>query len=267
MKIVVLGGTGLIGAKVTDRLRAMGQAVMSVSRSSGVDVLTGAGLARAMDGADAVIDVTNPRPGTEAAAEAFFAAAAEKIAAAEKAADVRHHVALSIVGTDKVDSSGYFRAKAQQEAAVKSSRIPFSILRSTQFYEFAEVIADWNTDEDTVRLPTTPVRPVASDDVVTALVSLVRGHPLMRAVEIAGPEELPLDGFVRAVLLAHHDERYVVRDNDARPSGFNIAGPLLAPAGNATFTQTTLSDWLEQRAAPTAEGRHVAAFSFGDTPE
>ena len=267
MKIVVLGGTGLIGVKVTERLRAMGQAVISVSRSSGVDVSTGAGLSRAMDGADAVIDVTNPRPGTEKAAEAFFAAAAAKIAAAEKSAGVGHHVALSIVGTDKVDSSGYFRAKAQQEAAVESSDVPFSILRSTQFYEFAEVIAEWNTDEDTVRLPATAVRPVASDDVVTALVSLVRGAPLMRTVEIAGPEELPLDGFVRAVLLAHHDERYVVRDDAARPRGFNIAAPLLAPAGAATFTQTTLNDWLARRVANGVEGRHVAAFSFSDTPE
>jgi len=267
MKIVVLGGSGLIGSQVTARLRAMGQAVISASRISGVNVVTGTGLDRALNGADAVIDVTNSRVNAEDGAEEFFSAAAQSIAAAEKRAGVGHHVSLSIVGADRSGVGGYFRAKAEQEQAVTSSHVPFSILRSTQFFEFAEVIADWNTEEDTVRLPTTAVRPVASDDVVTALVSLVRGTPLMGPTEIAGPEEIPLDEFVRRVLLARHDERFVVRDDTSSPRGFDIESRVLAPGADATLTQTTLADWITHRAEPVAEGRHVAAFSFRDAPE
>jgi len=267
MKIVVLGGTGLIGAQVTKSLRAMGQAVLPASRRSGVDVLTGVGLDQAMDGADAVIDVTNTRTDGGAGAENFFAAASANTLAAEMRAGVGHHIALSIVGADREEHGGYFRAKAQQEAAVARARVPYSILRSTQFFEFAEMIAEWNTVDDTVRLPSTAMRPVASGDVVTALVSLVRGTPLMEATEMAGPEEIALDEFVRSVLLAHHDERYVVRDDTATPLGFNIDARVLAPGADATLTQTTLADWIAHREAPRTEGRHVAAFSFRDAPE
>jgi uncharacterized protein YbjT (DUF2867 family) len=267
MKIVVLGGTGRIGSQATRRLRGMGQAVMSASRGTGVDVATGAGLDRALDGAEAVIDVTDVQTDAGVGAGDFFSAAAANIASAEKRAGVGHHLALSIVGADRAGTGHYFRAKADQESAVMHAGVPFSILRSTQFFEFAEVIADWNTTEDTVRLPSTAMRPLASDDVVTALVSLVRGAPLMQATEIAGPEELRLDEFVRTVLLAHHDERYVVRDDGARPRGFNIGARVLAPGADATLTQTTLAEWLVHRSAPSVEGRHVATYSFRDAPE
>lgn len=267
MKIVVLGGTGLIGSQVTRRLRSMGQAVISASRSSGVDVVTGDGLDRALDGADAVIDVTNVGSDATDRAGDFFAAASETISAAERRAGIAHHIALSIVGADRAGARGYFRAKAQQEAAVEAAHVPYSILRSTQFFEFADLIADWNTTEDTVRLPATAVRPLASDDVVTALVSLVRGAPLLAATEIAGPEEIALDEFVRRVLRSHHDERYVVRDDAARPHGFDLEATVLAPTPDATRTQTTLADWIAHRATPAVEGRHAAAFSFSDVPE
>ena len=266
MRIVVIGGTGLIGAKLVTVLRGMGQAVISASRSSGVDVFTGAGLPAALADADAVIDVTNPPGRSDGGAEEFFVASATNLLAAERAAGVSHHIGLSIVGADRVHTSGYFRAKAAQEAIVAEGDVPFSILRSTQFFEFADDIADWNTAEDTVRLPDTAVRPVASDDVVTALVSIARETPIMGTAEIAGPEEVALDEFVRKVLLTHHDERYVVRDVLSRPYGFNIEGQLLAPDVDATLTQTTLAEWLQNRTvAQPPIGRHAASFSFSDS--
>jgi uncharacterized protein YbjT (DUF2867 family) len=263
MKIVVVGGTGLIGAKVVNELRAMGQAVVAAAPSTGVDTVTQKGLQAALVGAHVVIDVSGPSAvGGE---EDFFVTSTRHLLAAELDAGVRHHIVLSIVGVDRVDTSDYFLAKFAQENEVRRARVPYSILRSTQFFEFARLIADWNTVDDTIRLPPIEVRPIASDDVVGALVSIARGAPTHQIREVAGPERLPLDDFVRRVLLHHHDERYVVREPDVRPVGFNIEGTLLAPGPEAILTETTLAMWLDGVAAvDEAHGRHAAPSIFGD---
>ena len=268
MKIVVVGGTGLIGRKLVAELRGMGQAVIAASLSTSVDAVTGEGLAAALAGADAVIDASNPRgiqtPAAAEGAAAFFERSSATLLAAERAAGVRHHIVLSIVGADRVGTSGYFRAKAAQESAVMAGRVPFSILRSTQFFEFANTIADWNTVEDTVHLPGTRIRPVASSDVVEALVSTVRSAPTGAVAEIAGPEEMPLDDFVRRVLLTQHDQRYVMLKEGAQPVGFTLEARFLAPDDAALITRTTLDDWLSARPAPAPveHPRHAAAFTF-----
>jgi len=263
MKIVVIGGTGLIGTKVVAELRSMGQAVIAAAPSTGVDTITREGLEAALLGAQAVIDVSGPSAvGGE---EEFFVTSTRNLLAAELDAGVRHHILLSIVGVDRVDTSGYFLAKFAQENEVRRGRVSYSILRSTQFFEFANLIADWNTVDDTIHLPPIEMRPVASADVVGALVSLVRGTPTQQVSEVAGPERLTLDDFVRRVLLHHHDDRYVVRAPDTRPAGFNIDGRLLAPGPDATLTETTLAMWLDGVAAvDDAHGRHAAPFLFSD---
>ena len=251
MRIVVLGGTGQVGRRVVDRLERMAQAVVVASPTSGVDATTGRGLDAALEHADAVIDATNAPEVTGAAARDFFARTSDRLGEAEERAGVRHHIVLSIVGADRVDGDGYFAAKSLQERAVQTGPIPFSIIRSTQFYSFARRIAEWNTAQDTVRLPAKRVRPVAAADVADALVDVAMGTPLGGAVDMGGPEEMPLPEFVHRVLRVDNDPRYVVADDTVTPVGFNISGDLLLPRSPLRLASTTLADWVRD------EGRRL----------
>lgn len=246
MRIVVLGGTGQVGRKVVDRLERRAQAVVVASPTSGVDATTGRGLDAALEHADAVIDVMNAPDLAGSAARDFFERTAGRVRDAEERAGIRHHILLSIVGADRVGDDGYFAAKRLQECAVESGPIPFSIIRSTQFYSFARRIAEWNTAQDTVRLPAKPVQPVAASDVADALVDVAMGAPLGSAVDLGGPEEMLLPEFVHRVLRMDNDPRYVVSDDTVAPVGFNISGDLLLPRSPLRIASTTLADWVRE---------------------
>jgi uncharacterized protein YbjT (DUF2867 family) len=219
------------------------------SPTTGVNTVTGHGLPAALESADAVIDLVNPPQRGGVDPEAFFATSAERIAAHERLAGVRHHVTLSIVGADTL-AEGYFSAKAHQEQIVRDSGVPHTILRATQFYEFARVIANANTIQDTVKLPSTPVRPMSSDDVAIALVRAVMNDPATTPIEICGPQQMTLPEFVGRVLLSDRDPRYVVDDPDARPAGFNVEGTFLVPYLPDIVAPTTLDQWLRRDRHP-----------------
>ncbi|MFB2599206.1 SDR family oxidoreductase [Herbiconiux sp. P17] len=246
MKIVVIGATGLIGAQLVARLQRAGHAVVAGSRAHGIDAVSGAGIAAAVSGADVVIDVMNVPERDRDDARRLFVEASTTLLRAEADAGVGHHIVLSLVGVDRAQGHGYFQAKAAQEETVERGGVPFTIVRATQFYEFAHQIAAWNTVEDTVRLPDRAMRPVASGDVAAALVQLAGSPPVDGAVELAGPEIIALDDFVRRVLLKDHDERYVFTAADAEPIGFNLDGELLLPGPDASISPTTLESWLHR---------------------
>ena len=229
MKIVVIGGTGLIGSKLVKLLRERGQEVLAASPDSGVNTLTGAGLPEALTGAQVVVDVSNSPSFEDAAVLKFFQTSTGNLLAAEGAADVKHHVALSIVGADRLPQSGYLRAKVVQENLIQGSGIPFSILRSTQFSEFMGRIADSATEGNVVRLPTAFVQPIVTDDVVTALADVVMGAPINGTVEVAGPEKFRLDDLVRRVLRTKSDARQVTGDIHARYFGAELSDESLVP--------------------------------------
>jgi uncharacterized protein YbjT (DUF2867 family) len=229
MKIVVIGGTGLIGSKLVKLLRERCQEVLAASPNSGVNTLTGEGLAAALAGAQVVVDVSNSPSFEDAAVLEFFRVSTGNLLAAEAAAGVRHHVALSIVGADRVPQSGYLRAKLAQENLIGASDIPYSILRSTQFFEFVGRIADSATEGSTVRLPTAYVQPIVSDEVVAALADVVMGAPLNGVAEVAGPEKFRLDELVRRVLRTQSDARQVTGDTHARYFGAELDDESLVP--------------------------------------
>src|SRR6266446_5194312 len=212
IKIVVIGGSGLIGSKLVNNLRQRGHEVLAASPASGVNTLTGEGLADALKGAQVVVDVSNAPSWEDKAVLEFFETSGRNLLAGEAAAGVKHHVALSVVGTERLLASGYFRAKMAQEQLIKASPVPYSIVRSTQFFEFAGGIAQSATDGQTVRLSPALVQPIVSDDVAAALVQVVVGTPLNGTVELAGPERLPLDKLVRRFLSARRDARKVTTD-------------------------------------------------------
>ena len=193
MKIVVIGGTGLIGSKLVTKLRELGQEVVAASPTSGVNSLTGEGLANALKGASVVVDVTNSPSWEDAAVLNFFETSTRNLLANEAAAGVRHHVALSVVGTERLLESGFFRAKLAQENLIKASSIPYSIVRATQFFEFVKQIADFSADGSAVRLPPALIQPMAAEDVATALCGVALRSPLNGTVEIGGPEQFRLD--------------------------------------------------------------------------
>ena len=205
MKIVVIGGSGLIGTKLVNNLRQRGHEAVAASPASGVDTITGEGLAKALEGAKVVVDVANSPSFEDTAVLRFFETSGRNLLAAEVAAGVGHHVALSVVGTDRLLDSGYFRAKMAQEDLIKASTVPYTILRSTQFFEFVRGIAQSGTDGQTVRLSPALVQPVVSDDGAAALADIVLGAPVNGTIELAGPERLPLDELVRRFLSATHD--------------------------------------------------------------
>ena len=247
MKIVVVGGTGLIGSNLVSGLMRAGEAVLAASPSNGVDAFTGTRLTEALAGADIVVDASNPPLVDGGSAHDYFTRSTANLLEAGLEAGVRHHIVLSIVGADRAPADGYMVAKGAQEQLVLGSVLPHTVLRATQFFEFAEQIADWNTTQDTIRLPATRMRPVASDDVVSALMGLVRSGPVEPVLEVGGPEEVGLDEFVRRVLLLHHDPRYILADPAASPIGFNLQADVLLPAAGFRAADTTLAAWIESR--------------------
>jgi uncharacterized protein YbjT (DUF2867 family) len=244
MKIVVIGGAGLIGTKVVKRLREAGQEVIPASRASGIDVVTGNGLAAAMAGAQVVVDVANAPSWEDQAVLEFFETAGRNLMAAEKAAGVRHHVALSVVGTDRMLSAGYFRAKMAQEKLIQASGIPYTIVRATQFFEFVGAIADSATEGATVRLPAAKLQPILSDDVAAALAEVAVSKPVNGLVELAGPEKIPLDELVRQYLQAKGDARQVTTDAGAGYYGTAINDRTLTADDGARLGPTRFADWL-----------------------
>jgi uncharacterized protein YbjT (DUF2867 family) len=250
MKMVVIGGTGLIGSKLVEKLRSDGHSTLAASPGSGVDALTGQGLAEALAGAQVVVDVSNAPAGDDAAALDFFETSSRNLLAAEAAAGVGHHVTLSVVGADRLPGSGYFRAKVAQEQVVKTGPVPYTILRAAQFFEFIGRIADSGSHGDTVRLPPALVQPEAADDVASALVDVAVGSPLNDTVELAGPEAFRLDELARRVLEAGDDPRQVTTDVHARYFGAELADRSLAPGDDARIASTRFEDWLSQSAAP-----------------
>src|SRR5712672_986240 len=212
MKIVVIGGSGLIGKKVVTKLRQHGHEVVAASPSSGVNTVTGEGLAEALAGAQVVVDVANAPSWEDTAVLEFFETSGRNLLAAEGAAGVGHHVALSVVGTDRLLASGYFRAKMAQENLIKASAIPYTSVRATQFFEFVGAIAQSATDGQTVRLPPALMQPIASDDVAAALAEIAVAEPLNGTVEVAGPEPIRMDELVRRFLRANRDARKVTTD-------------------------------------------------------
>jgi len=246
MKIVVIGGTGLIGSKLVSLLRQRGQEVLPASPDSGVNTITGQGLPEVLVGAQVVVDVSNSPSFEDTAVLKFFQTSTGNLLAAEKAAGVGHHVALSVVGADRLPQSGYMRAKVAQETLIASSGVLYSILRSTQFFEFIGRIADSATEGNVVRLPTAYVQPIVSDDVVAALADVVLGPPANGRVEVAGPEKFRLDELVRSVLTIKHDARHVTSDVHAHYNGAELDDESLVPGtdANPRLGKTRFETWL-----------------------
>jgi uncharacterized protein YbjT (DUF2867 family) len=249
MKIVVIGGSGLIGSKVTQKLGADGHQAVAASPESGVNTLTGKGLAEVLKGAQVVVDVSNSPSFEDKAVMEFFKTSTGNLLKHEAAAGVRHHVALSVVGTERLLESGYMRAKLAQEKLIKESSIPYSIVQATQFLEFAKSIADDATDGNTVRLPPVLFQPVAADDVASAVAKVAAGSPLNDTIEIGGPEQFRFDDFIRKVLSARHDPREVIADPHARYFGAELSERSLIQGDGAQLGETRLADWLKKSAA------------------
>jgi uncharacterized protein YbjT (DUF2867 family) len=257
MKIVVIGGTGLIGSKLVNKLRQGGHEVVAASPNSGVNTITGEGLAEALAGAQVVVDVANSPSFEDRAVLEFFETSGRNLLAAEATAGVRHHVALSIVGADRVTDSGYLRAKVAQERLIKASKIPYTIVRSTQFFEFMGGIAKDATSGQTVRLSPALLQPIASDDVVAALADVTVGPPANGTIEVAGPERLGLAELVRRFLGATKDARQVVADVHARYFGAELNDLSLTPGDSPRVGRTRFADWLDRFVQGGAVPKHA----------
>ena len=244
MKIVVIGGHGRIGSKIVEKLGEHGQDAVAADLSTGVNTLTGEGLAEAFDGADVVIDVSNSPSFEDDAVMDFFQTSTRNILTAEQAARVGHHVAMSVVGSDRLPESGYLRAKIAQEELIEASSIPYTIVRSTQFYEFVESIADAATEGDTIRVPSASIQPVAADDAARAVGRIAASKPVNGIVEVAGPKPYRFDELIRQGLTVHDDPRHVVADPDARYFGTTLTNGSLLPGENAQLGETQFEDWL-----------------------
>jgi uncharacterized protein YbjT (DUF2867 family) len=242
MKIVVIGGSGLIGSKLVNRLRHKGHEVLPASPNSGVNTITGEGLAAALAGAQVVVDVANSPSFEDKAVLAFFETSGRNLLAAEAAAGVGHHVALSVVGSERLPDSGYLRAKLAQESLIKASKIPYTILRSTQFFEFVNSIVQSGTAGQTVRMSPALLQPVMSDDVVAALADVTLGAPVNGIIDLAGPERFRFDEIIRQFLSATQDTRQVVTDMHARYFGAKLAEQSLVPRGNSHLGATRFED-------------------------
>ncbi|MFJ3644002.1 SDR family oxidoreductase [Streptomyces sp. NPDC090108] len=242
MKIAVIGGTGLIGSQVVEKLRAAGHEVGAYSLSTGVDVITGEGLAEALAGADVVVNLTNS-PTFDDASPEFFRTSMENILDAARAAGVGHAVVLSIVGVDEIPDLVYYRAKTLQEDLLKAGRIPYSIVRATQFMEFMNAVMSWTDEDGTVRLPATPLQPIAAEEVAAAVAEVAAGPPLNGTLDIAGPDVIPLDEIGRMTLSARPDGRTVVTDDSAGMFAA-VPGDALVPKGEAWIAPTHYRDWL-----------------------
>jgi uncharacterized protein YbjT (DUF2867 family) len=246
IKIVVIGGSGLIGAKVVNDLRQRGHEVVAASPSSGVNTLTGEGLGAALNCAEVVVDVSNAPSWEDKAVLDFFETSGRNLLAAEAAAGVKYHVALSVVGTERLLASGYFRAKMAQETMIKSSKIPYTIVRATQFFEFVRGIAQNAAEGATVRLPPVLMQPIVSDDVAAVLADVACGGPINGTVEIAGPDQIRQDELVRQYLSAIGDARKVIADVHARYYGIEVNDQSLVPGRNPRLGSMHFAEWLRQ---------------------
>jgi uncharacterized protein YbjT (DUF2867 family) len=248
MKIVVIGGSGLVGSQVVTKLGEHGHEAIAASPNSGVNTLTGEGLADVLEGADVVIDVANSPSFEDAAVLEFFETSTGNLLAAGKAAGVGHHVALSVVGTERLADKGYFHAKRVQEQLIEEASIPYSIVHATQFFEFIKSIAALATDGDTVRLPPVLFQPMASEDVAKAVARVAVGSPVNGIVEIAGPDKFRMDELVRRALKARNDPRQVVTDPKALYFGdYEVDDSTLVPADDALLGEVRFRDWLERQ--------------------
>lgn len=251
MKIVVIGGSGLIGSKLVDKLRQLKHEVLAASPNSGVNTITGEGLSEALAGAQVVVDVANSPSFADADVLKFFETSGRNLLAAEAKAGVKHHVALSVVGTDRLQESGYFRGKLAQENLIKASSTPYTILRSTQFFEFVGRIAQESADGKSARVSDAMIQPIVSDDVVAALADITVGAPLNGIVEVAGPDQFHLDALVRRALKASGDSREVITDADARYFGARLNDRTLTPDAGARLGAMRFEEW-----ATTSAVRH-----------
>jgi uncharacterized protein YbjT (DUF2867 family) len=264
MKVVVIGGTGLIGSKVVEKLKKRSHDALAAAPNTGVDTISGKGLHEAMAGAEVVVDVSNSPSFEDQPAMDFFQTSGRNVLAAEQKAGVHHHVALSVVGTDRLQDSGYFRAKLAQEQLIKRSPIPYTLVHATQFFEFIRTIAQTSTVGDTVRLPPVQFQPMAADDVAGAIVDVALASPVNAMIEIAGPETFTLDDAVRKVLDHDHDPRKVTADPAAPYYGVQVRDRTLVPDAGARLGTITLDWWVANvppppkivAAAPIAEPAH-----------
>lgn len=244
MKVVVIGGTGLIGSKVVAKLSERGYEAMSASPDSGVNTLTGEGLAEVLEGASVVVDVSNSPSFEDAAVMEFFETSTRNLLKYEAAAGVGHHVALSVVGCDRLPDSGYLRAKVAQEKLIQESSIPYSIVRATQFFEFLKRIADSATEGNLIRLPSVRFQPLAADDVAKVVAKTAVGSPLNGVIEVAGPEQYRFNEFISMGLNARNDPREIIVDDHARYFGTELSEGSLVPEGSALLGETRFDDWL-----------------------
>ncbi|MFC8516267.1 SDR family oxidoreductase [Streptomyces sp. NPDC057257] len=247
MKVVVIGGTGLIGSKVVAGLREHGHEAVAASPNTGVNTLTGEGLAEVLQGAQVVVDVSNSPSFADDDVMEFFRTSTTNLLKAEAEAGVAHHVALSVVGTDRLQGSGYFRAKQVQEDLITGSGLPYTIVHATQFFEFAKGLADGVTQGDTVRLPDAKIQPIVSDDVAAAVARAAVGAPVDGTVEVAGPEAFQLEEFIRMGLSATDDPRKIVTDPEATYWGAPLEENTLLPGPDAHLAETRFADWLAQQ--------------------
>ncbi|SED44637.1 SDR family oxidoreductase [Streptomyces melanosporofaciens] len=247
MKIVVIGGTGLIGSKLVGKLNAHGHEAVAAAPNTGVNTLTGEGLAEVLEGASVVVDVSNSPSFEDEAVMDFFRTSTTNLLEAEAQAGVAHHVVLSVVGTDRLQDSGYFRAKQVQEDLIKASGIPYSIVHATQFFEFMNRLTDAATEGDTVHLAHVKIRPIYSDDLATAVDRAALGTPTNDVVEVAGPDEFELDQLIRDMLAAKNDPRQVVADPGAKYFDVELQETSLLPGPDAEITETKFNDWLVQQ--------------------
>ena len=263
MKIVVIGGTGLIGSKLITKLSALGHEAVAAAPNTGVNTLTGEGLAEVLQGAEVVVDVSNSPSFEDAAVMNFFQTSTRNLLSYEATAGVGHHVALSIVGSERIPDSGYMRAKVAQEKLIKESPIPYSIVHATQFFEFIKSIADAATSGDSVRIPPVAFQPLAAEDVASSVTKVAAGPPLNGTVEIAGPERFAFDEFIRRGLSARNDPREVIADPEARYFGALLSENSLVPIGEAQLGEMSFEDWLKnpanQAGAPTQRASAAAA--------
>ena len=244
MKIVVIGGTGLIGSKVVEKLKAQGYEAIAAAPNTGVNTLTGEGLAEVLKNASVVVDVSNSPSFEEKASMEFFRTSTGNLLSYEARAGVKHHVALSVVGADRLQETPYIRAKIEQEKLIKESGIPYSIVHATQFFEFWKGIADDATDGNQVRVPPAFIQPIAAEDVATAVAKVAVGPPLNGMVEVAGPQRFRFDEFVRQGLRAHNDPREVIADPNARYFGAKLGELTLVASGEARIGAIRFDDWL-----------------------
>ena len=265
MKVVVIGGTGLIGSKVVSKLSERGYDAVAASPASGVNSLTGEGLAEVLVGASVVVDLSNSPSFEDAAVLNFFQTSTRNLLKHEATAGVRHHVALSVVGCDRLADSGYLRAKVAQEKLIKESSIPYSIVRATQFFEFLPGIADAATEGNTVRLPSVGFQPLAGDDVAKVVAKTAVGSPLNGTVEVGGPERLRFDKFIALSLNARKDPREIIVDNHARYFGTQLSEGSLVPGDGALIAETRFEDWLNGSISQNLPSVRPTAIAAGDS--